>query len=305
MRLEDLDFGKLKAFQIVADEGSLRAAALKMRLTSSAISAKLGRLEDILGVRLFERGPKSLKLTTAGQRLRAELSAILDETEKALGRVASDDDEAGSISIAVGGDYVWYFVPRLNQFWTRFPNVEVNMRVYRSSQALAALQRGDIDFCMGFYARIPPGVEASHVARTPFSLIYQGDNASRVRISDIVRDRLIVAPRGSATRKLLQEAKDLFPEGKRTLVECPTCQSAIELVDRGAGPALVHTLCVEGRLPQRLQRHDLGDEFASIPFSVLYRPSVSERAPTRFILEQLTSQGPGELFSPRRTPGLA
>lgn len=286
MRLEDLDFGKLKAFQIVADEGNLRAAALKMRLTPSAISAKLGRLEDIIGVRLFERGPKSLKLTPAGQRLRAELSPILDETEKALGRVASDSDEAGSVSIAVGGDYVWFFVPRLNQFWTRFPNVQVNMRVYRSSQALAALQRGDIDFCMGFYPRIPQGVQARHVATTPLSLIYQGDGSVRARVSDIVRDRLIVAPRGSETRRLVQEAKGLFPEGKRTLVECPTCQSAIELVDRGAGPALVHTLCVEGRLPQRLQRHDLGDEFALIPFSVLYRPSVSERAPTRFILEQ-------------------
>ena len=57
MRLEDLDFGKLKAFQIVADEGSLRAAALKMRLTSSAISAKLGRLEEILGVRLSSAAP--------------------------------------------------------------------------------------------------------------------------------------------------------------------------------------------------------------------------------------------------------
>ena len=47
VRLEDLDFGKLKAFQIVADDGNLRAAALKMRLTPSAISAKLGRLEEI------------------------------------------------------------------------------------------------------------------------------------------------------------------------------------------------------------------------------------------------------------------
>ncbi|MBX9757821.1 MAG: LysR family transcriptional regulator, partial [Beijerinckiaceae bacterium] len=189
MRLEDLDFGKLRAFQIVADEGSLRAAALKMRLTPSAISAKLGRLEEIIGVRLFERGPKSLKLTPAGQRLRTEISPILDETEKALGRVASDSDEAGSVSIAVGGDYVWFFVPRLNQFWTRFPNVQVNMRVYRSSQALAALQRGDIDFCMGFYPRIPAGVQVRHVARTPLSLIYQGDGAPRARISDIVRDR--------------------------------------------------------------------------------------------------------------------
>lgn len=289
MRIEDIDFGKLRAFQIVADEGSLRAAALRMRLTPSAISAKLGRLEEILGVRLFERGPKSLALTPAGQRLRAELAPLLEQAESALGRIASDSGEAGSVSISVGGDYVWYFVPRLNQFWTRFPNVDVNMRIYRSSQALAALQRGDLDFCMGFFPRVPPGVEVRNVTRTPFSLIHQGDAGTRVRIADVVRDRLIVAPRGSATRRLVQEAKGLFPEGRRTLVECPTCQSAIELVDRGAGPALVHTVCVEGRLPQRLQRHDLGEDFGSIPFSVLSRPSVMDRASTRFILEQLTS----------------
>lgn len=288
MRLEDLDFGKLRAFQIVADQGSLRAAALKMRLTSSAISAKLGRLEAILGVTLFERGAKSLTLTPAGQRLLAEVAPIMDMTERAMGRVASNSDEAGSVTIAVGGDYVWYFVPRLNQFWTRFPNVQVNMRVYRSSQALAALERGDIDFCMGFYARIPPGLRALQVARTPFSLIYQDDGASPARPADIVRDRLIVAPRGSTMRRLVQEAKGLFAEDQRTLVECPTCQSAIELVDRGAGPALVHTICVDGRLPPALKRLDLGDAFASIPFFVLYRPSVLDRAPTRFILDQIS-----------------
>lgn len=289
MRLEDLDFGKLRAFQIVADEGNLKSAALKLRLTPSAISAKLGRLEEIVGVQLFERGAKSLALTAAGKRLRSEITPILEMTEQAMGRVASNSDEAGSVSIAVGGDYVWYFVPRLNQFWTRFPNVQVNMRVYRSSQALAALERGDIDFCMGFYARIPSGVRATQVAQSPFSLIYRGDAAARSRIGDIVRDRLIVAPRGSSMRRLVAESTHLFPAGKRTLVECPTCQSAIELVDRDAGTALVHTICVEGRLPQGLQRLDLGEDFASNPFLVLYRPAVLDRAPTRFILEQMTT----------------
>lgn len=288
MRLEDLDFGKLRAFQIVADQGSLRAAALKLALTSSAISAKLCRLEAILGVTLFERGPKSLALTPAGQRLLAEVSPIIAMTEQAMGRVASNCDEAGSISIAVGGDYVSYFVPRLNQFWTRFPNVQVNMRVHRSSQALAGLERGDIDLCMGFYARIPPGLRATQVASTPFSLIYQSDGAVRTRPAEIVRDRLIVAPRGSATRRLVREAP-LFADKKRTLVECPTCQSAIDLVDHGAGPALVHSICVEGRLPQRLQRMDLGEDFGRVPFFVLHRPSANERAPTRFILELLST----------------
>lgn len=289
MRLEDLDFGKLRAFQIVADEGSLRAAASKLRLTASAISAKLNRLEEILGVVLFERRPKSLVLTAAGERLRAEIAPLLSEAERALGRFSANPHEHGSVSIAVGGDYVWYFVPRLNQFWTQFPNVVVNIRVYRSSQALAALQNNEIDFCMGFYARIPLGVEAATVTRSPFSLIYAGEPGGRPRVSDVVRDRLIVAPRGSATRRLVREAVDLFPEGKRTLLECPTCQSAIDLVDRGAGPALVHTICVEGRLPSRLQRLDLGEDFGVTPFLVLYRPSIMAKAPTRFILDAMTA----------------
>ncbi len=289
MRIEDLDFGKLRAFQIVADEGSLRAAASKLRLTASAISAKLNRLEEILGVTLFERRPKSLVLTAAGERLRAEIAPLLSEAERALGRFSANPDEQGSVSIAVGGDYVWYFVPRLNQFWTQFPNVEVNIRVYRSSQALAALQNNEIDFCMGFYSRIPPGIEVATVTRSQFSLIYTGEPGARPRVSDVVRDRLIVAPRGSATRRLVREAADLFPEGKRTLLECPTCQSAIDLVDRGAGPALVHTVCVEGRLPPRLQRLDLGEDLGVTPFLVLYRPTIMSKAPTRFILDAMTA----------------
>jgi DNA-binding transcriptional LysR family regulator len=289
MRIEDLDFGKLRAFQIVADEGSLRAAATKLRLTASAISAKLNRLEEILDVVLFERRPKSLVLTAAGERLRAEIAPLLSEAERALGRFSANPHEQGSVSIAVGGDYVWYFVPRLNQFWTQFPNVEVNIRVYRSSQALAALQNNEIDFCMGFYSRIPPGIEVATVTRSQFSLIYTGEPGARPRISDVVRDRLIVAPRGSATRRLVREATDLFPEGKRTLLECPTCQSAIDLVDRGAGPALVHTVCVEGRLPPRLQRLDLGTDFGVTPFLVLYRPTIMAKAPTRFILDAMTA----------------
>ena len=143
MRLEDLDFGKLRAFQIVADEGNLKSAALKLRLTPSAISAKLGRLEEIVGVQLFERGAKSLALTAAGKRLRAEIAPILDMTEQAMGRVASNSDEAGSVSIAVGGDYVWYFVPRLNQFFNRAGISQEEVHVLRgvAKSMLQAAQR--------------------------------------------------------------------------------------------------------------------------------------------------------------------
>jgi DNA-binding transcriptional LysR family regulator len=83
VRIEDLDFSKLRAFQLVAQEGSLKAAAAKLRLTVSAISAKLTRLEEIVGVELFRRQGKSLALTSPGERLLAEIIPLLDSAERA------------------------------------------------------------------------------------------------------------------------------------------------------------------------------------------------------------------------------
>ena len=286
MRIEDLDFSKLRAFQLVAQEGSLKAAAAKLRLTVSAISAKLTRLEEIVGVELFRRQGKSLALTGPGERLLAEIIPVIDGAERAFSTVTSYSTEAGSVSIAVGGDYLWYFVPKLNQFWTKFPNFELNMRVYRAADALLALQKGQLDFCMGVYPRVPRGISAEVVANSPFSLIHKSDHAGRVRIGDIVQDRLIVAPRGRATRDLLQASGGALADA--AYIECPTCQTAVDLVGLGVGPAIVHTLCVDRRLPPGVRALDLGPNFGTAPFVVLYRKHALKRPALQFIFDQLT-----------------
>jgi DNA-binding transcriptional LysR family regulator len=286
LRLEDLDFSKLRAFQLVAQEGSQKAAAAKLRLTVSAVSAKLTRLEELLGVELFRRQGKALALTGPGERLLAEISPVLDGAERALSTVTSFSTEAGSVSIAVGGDYAWFFIPRLNQFWTRFPNFELNMRVYRAADALLALQKGQIDFCMGVYPRVPRGISAQVVANSPFSLLHKSDGqTARPRIADVVQERLI-APRGSATRALIAAYGGALATANT--VECPTCQTAADLVSLGVGPAIVHTLCVDRRLPAGVRSLDLGPRFGSVPFVVLYRKHALKRPALRFIFEQLT-----------------
>ena len=107
----------------------------------------------------------------------------------------------------MGGDYTSYFVPKLNGFLAEYPLVQVTMRVSRSSDALAALQQGKLDFCMGVYPRIPQGVAAKVVARTTMSLVTRANAAGLSdQPADLVRDRLIVAPRGTAVRQLLRKS---------------------------------------------------------------------------------------------------
>ena len=56
----------INVFVCVADSGSFRAAAERLNLTASAISKGIARLEDRLGVRLFQRTTRRLALTDAG-----------------------------------------------------------------------------------------------------------------------------------------------------------------------------------------------------------------------------------------------
>jgi DNA-binding transcriptional LysR family regulator len=124
------------------------------------------------------------------------------------------------------------------------------------------------------------------VANSPFSLIYKSDHPGRARITDIVQDRLIVAPRGRATRDLLHASGGALANA--TYIECPTCQTAADLVGLGVGPAIVHTLCVDRRLPAGVRALDLGPKFGAVPFVVLYRKHALKRPALQFIFDQLT-----------------
>jgi DNA-binding transcriptional LysR family regulator len=269
MRIEDLDFAKLRAFQLVATHGTLGAAAAQLGLTVPAISAKLKRLDEVLGVQLFKRLPNGLTLTLAGERFLRDLTPLLHDAEQALARVQAPDnarsEETGRITIAVGGDYAEFFVPRMHGFLSEFPRVEVSMRVARRSDSLAALQAGDVDFCMGVFPRLPQGIGAKVVARTTLSLI--GRTEAEAEAEAVEGRRLFIAPRGTALRQVLRQSPHM--EGRPNVLECPTCATALDLVRLGAGLAIVHTMCA----PRNgdLYARDLGDRHGLMQVVVAYR----------------------------------
>lgn len=269
MRIEDLDFGKLRAFQLVATHGTLAAAATQLGLTVPAVSAKLKRLDEVLGVALFRRLPNGLALTPAGERFLRDLTPVLHDAEQALARVHSaaheHSEETSQLSVAIGGDYTSFFVVRMQSFLQEFPRVELSMRVARRSDSLAALQEGKADFCMGVFPRLPQGVAAKVVARTTMSLVTRPGAATA---SASTRDRLIVAPRGSAVRQVLRNSP--FMEGKPNVLECPTCETAMELVRLGAGQAIVHTMCAP-RWGADLEARELGERHGLMQLVVAYR----------------------------------
>jgi len=73
-----MELYQLKTFVAIAEEGSLTRAAERVFTSAPAVSAQLKALEDELGVKLFERMPRGMVLTEAGERLLDEARRTLD-----------------------------------------------------------------------------------------------------------------------------------------------------------------------------------------------------------------------------------
>src|SRR3981189_1812778 len=77
----------LRAFCVAARHRSFKFAADELFLPPSAVSHQMRELEAALGVRLFERKPRALKLTTAGRTLLDEVEPLLDALDRSLAQV--------------------------------------------------------------------------------------------------------------------------------------------------------------------------------------------------------------------------
>jgi DNA-binding transcriptional LysR family regulator len=275
MDLERLDLKKLRAFQLVSTHGSLRLAALRLKQTVPAVSAKIRRLETELGVALFERLPNKLILTEAGQTFLGEVEAIFERAEQALTVLAAPAVLSGRITVSVGSDSSWYIAPRISRFLKRYPGAELDLRVLSGPDAIRALLRGDLDVSIGVFASVPKTLDMVVMTETAMSLVCPHGHPllqQRIpRLPEIARHRLIVHQRQGATRKLVDKVMSRHSATPGSVIEVANCQTAVTFVESGVGVAIVHSLCVEHVGSDRVSAIELGRLFGKLPFRAVFR----------------------------------
>lgn len=140
----------LRTFLAVADAGNLTRAADTVRRTQSAVSMQLKRLEELIGLPLFERHSRGVVLTAHGRRLvdnARRIVALLDDTAAAMRQPAL----GGSVRIGVSEEYINSTLPRaLGAFAAIHPDVEITVHQGTSMSNLAALEAGEIDIAVVF-----------------------------------------------------------------------------------------------------------------------------------------------------------
>ncbi len=166
MRRFDLEL--LNTLSVVADTGSLSAAAVQLYRSQSAISEQIRKLEESCGLVLFIRGKKGASLTPAGSRL-------LDHARKLLllNDVAYRDMQGLSLSGDLRLAVTDYFRPNdiaqvLKQLGEHYPSLRLHVSVRKS--ALIEHDAGSGDFDIGLSMRVADRVrEESTTGRNAFA----------------------------------------------------------------------------------------------------------------------------------------
>src|SRR5258708_18091007 len=125
----------LKGFEAAARNLSFTKAAAELFVTQSAISRQVKALEDQLGISLFRRRHRELRLTEQGQTLYKTSGEVLRLLRDVAGRLVARPAGMLTVTTTVSFAALW-LVPRLNDFQRRHPAIDIRLAATNEIQGL-------------------------------------------------------------------------------------------------------------------------------------------------------------------------
>ena len=146
--MRNLDITTLRSFVAVAESGGVTRAAGFLHLTQSAVSMQLKRLEELLGLNLFDRSGRSIALTASGEQLLVYARRMVSLNDEVISRL-TDQAYEGEITLGVPHDIVYPAIPRvLKQFHTAFPRVKVQLDSSYTRRLKSEFAKGACDLIL-------------------------------------------------------------------------------------------------------------------------------------------------------------
>ncbi|MFE4709624.1 MULTISPECIES: LysR family transcriptional regulator [unclassified Paenibacillus] len=142
-----MDIRQLKYFLAIAEEGQITSAARKLQMAQPPLSQQLKLLEDELGVKLFERGPRSVQLTDAGIILRNRAQQILelaDSTTREINDFAKG--MKGTITVGtVSSSGATLLQDRLREFHKMYAGIKFEIHEGNTFMVIDLLNKGIVE----------------------------------------------------------------------------------------------------------------------------------------------------------------
>ncbi|MEJ8821249.1 LysR family transcriptional regulator [Variovorax humicola] len=163
----------LKYFIEVASCGSVRKASERLFVAASAVNRQIHKLEDELGVELFDRLPTGLRLNPAGERLLKHAQETLHQFQVMRTELdALKGERTGHVKVAAMDSFFHELLPSaVEEFLQVFPAVTYTITSTQPMEVAQMVMAGQADVGLAFVNRLPGGVQAIHLANLPIGIV--------------------------------------------------------------------------------------------------------------------------------------
>ena len=150
----------------VVRAGGFRAAAQRLDLAPSAISARIGALEQRLGVKLFERQGRGVRLTPLGRRFLEHAERLIAVRDLIVDELAATAHLAGTLRIGVAESVVHTWLPAtLTALRDRLPRMRFELSVDTSVELRRKLRGDELDFAVLMRQLVPEDAVSAPLGR--------------------------------------------------------------------------------------------------------------------------------------------
>jgi len=244
----NFDLGDLRAFIAVAELASFRAAAETIHLSQPALSRRIDKLEDALGVRLFDRDTRNVKLTAVGRDFARKARTLLDDLDAIL--LGVQDVAAnrwGQVTLACIPSTVHYFLPAvLRQYHERFPRIRVRILDESANEVLSAVVHGEAELGLNMTGSDEPTIDFEPLLSEPFVAACHRDHPlarqRTVTWAELGRYDFMTVDKASGNRLVLDLALGSKRERPQACFESRHVSTLVGFVESGLGVAAVPRL---------------------------------------------------------------
>jgi len=259
-----LELRHIKYFLAVAEDLHFRKAAERLYISQPGLSRQIKKMEDELGIQLFERHNRKVTLTQAGTYLRDEYQTIIKSLIKVQNHAQLlHKGQEGDLKIGYIGSAMHKIIPEfLLNIKKQFPNIHVNLQEMDNLVQTASILDQDIDIGFVRMDRVPRGVEIRPIYEETFSLVIPKNhliNKNNFKDLSQLKDEPFIMFDASYSPSYYEKVMQIFDEAGFSPIishKSVKANTIYRLIENNFGAAIVPTSLQEG--------YDLGIQFIEL-----------------------------------------
>lgn len=289
LRRRQMSITLFKTLIAVSETGSFSAAAERVFVTHAAVGQQMRRLEQNLGVTLFDRSEKTPRLNQLGKALVPKAMAIVTAYESVLDDLTGDPRLIGELSLGAVPSTILGLIPKSIKPLTRtYPDLHIRVVPGLSPMLLEQVERGSLDaVVVSEPARIPRTLEWMPFVDEELVLV----TSKEVQETDPVRILrsmpYIRHTRRSTVSMLAEEWLSAARIEVHDVMEMESLENLSSMVAHNLGVSVVPDICVPDQTFESLRKISLGPKTAKRTLGVLTRSDCSKMQLVQRLHEQI------------------